>query len=83
MLSGKNIAVLGVGTLGTALVSGLLESGTVSPDQIRGTVGHSETIKSVEQQLDFIGIQGIKISTDNTAAVKGADIVILSLNPKI
>jgi pyrroline-5-carboxylate reductase len=82
MLSGKNISVLGVGTIGSSLISGLLKSGMVKPNQIRGTVKHSDTIKTVQLRLDRQAGQGIRMSTDNIAAVKDADIVILSVKPQ-
>ncbi len=81
MLSANNIAVLGVGTLGTALISGLLKSETIKASQIRGTVGHIERIKAVEEKLNVLG-SVVKISTDNLGAVKEADIVILSVKPQ-
>ncbi len=76
MLSGKKIAVLGVGTLGTALISGLLKSATVKPNQIIGTVRQKDTVKSIQEKLS------VQISTDNVQAAKDADIVILAVKPQ-
>ncbi len=82
MLSAKNIAVLGVGTLGTAIISGLLKSGTIKPSQIRGTVGSTEGIKKAEAKLNAKADSVVKIATDNLAAAKDADIVILAVKPQ-
>lgn len=82
MLSNKNISVLGVGTLGTALVSSLVKSGVIKPNQIRGTVNHAETAKHAQAYMDSQVNQGVKITIDNIAAVKGADIVILAVKPQ-
>ncbi len=76
MLAGKKIAVIGVGTLGTALISGLLRSGTIKPDQIIGTVHRQEAVKSTQEKLS------IKIFTDNAAAAQQADIIILTVKPQ-
>ncbi len=82
MLTGKKIAVLGVGTLGRAIISGLLKSKVVKPDQIAGTVRHLESIEKAEQKFNIKAKSGINISTDNVAVAKSADIVILSVKPQ-
>jgi pyrroline-5-carboxylate reductase len=76
MLTGKKLAILGVGTLGTALITGLLKSGTVKSDQIIGTVRLQDAIKSTEKKLPIL------ILADNTAAAKDADIIILAIKPQ-
>jgi len=79
-LTGKNIAILGVGTLGTALIGGMLKSKTIKPTQITGTVHSAEAIKPTEDRLGFNS--DIKISIDNVLAVKNAAIVILTVKPQ-
>jgi pyrroline-5-carboxylate reductase len=81
MLTGKKIAVLGVGTLGGAIISGMLKSKAIKPDQIAGTVRHVESIEKAEKKVNKAK-SGINISTDNVAVAKGADIVILSVKPQ-
>ena len=76
MLAGKKIAVLGVGTLGTALISGLLKSGTVTANQITGTVHHQDSVPAIKQKL------AVQILTDNVRAVQEADIVIVAVKPQ-
>jgi pyrroline-5-carboxylate reductase len=76
MLTDKKIAVIGLGTMGHAVVNGLLRSQTVSPDQICATVRTKPRAEKVSRDL------GIKCLTDNVAAVSGADIVLLCVKPK-
>lgn len=76
MFAGKKVAILGVGTLGGALISGLVQSGTLQPDQIVGTVRKQEAIKTVQDKLH------IKILTDNAEAVRQSDIIVLAIKPQ-
>ena len=72
----KHLAVLGVGKLGEALVSGLLKQGRLHPADINGTVAHPDNVAKVKKSL------GIQVSRDNAAAVKGADMIILAVKPQ-
>ncbi len=72
----SRIAVIGTGKIGEALVSGLLESGFVNPDQIVATTLHSETAASLSKRLP------ITVSTDNRKAVGQAQVVVLAMKPK-
>lgn len=76
MLNDKKIAVVGLGTMGHAVVNGLLRSQTVNPDQISATVRTKPRAEKVSKEL------GIKCTTDNVTAVNGADIVLLCVKPK-
>ena len=71
-----------MGTLGTALVLGLLKSGMVKPEQIKATVGHAETVRTAQKRLNSQSNQNVHISTDNILAIKDADIVILAVKPQ-
>ncbi len=72
----KQLAVLGVGKLGEALVSGLLKQGRLHPKDIRGTVAHPDHVARVKKGL------GIAVSRDNAGAARGADMVILAVKPQ-
>lgn len=72
----KRLAVLGVGKLGEALVTGLLKQGRLRPSAIQGTVAHPDNVAKVRKVL------GIAVSRDNAAAVRGADLVILAVKPQ-
>lgn len=75
MLTKKKIALIGLGKLGETLVRALLDSRAVRAQDIRATAKHPETLE-VKREL------GIRLSLNNRAAVKGADIVILSVKPQ-
>ncbi|MDZ4836913.1 MAG: pyrroline-5-carboxylate reductase [Candidatus Melainabacteria bacterium] len=76
MLKGKKLAVIGVGKLGEALISGLLKQGGLTTGDIIGSVGHEPSVEKVNKKL------GIKVSTDNRATAKGADLIILAVKPQ-
>lgn len=76
MFAGKRIAIIGLGTIGTALAQGLLESGLVGPEQLSGTTAHPESAHAKGEEL------GIRVLIDNRALVEGADVVILAVKPK-
>ncbi|MDE1154170.1 MAG: pyrroline-5-carboxylate reductase [Acidobacteriaceae bacterium] len=71
----KRIAVLGTGKMGGILLQAFLKQGLFSPEQITATVAHPERAASLSSEL------GIKVTTDNLAAVEGADIVLLGVKP--
>lgn len=75
-LKGKKLAVLGVGKLGEALISGLLKKGGLEVKDISGTVGHESSLARVSERL------GIEVSTDNRSIVKDKDIILLAVKPQ-
>ena len=76
-LSGKRVAVLGAGKMGGILLKALLEKGLLAPKFTTATVQHEERARALSKQL------GITVSTNNRAAVKGADIVIICVKPQV
>lgn len=76
MLKGKKLAVIGVGKLGEALISGLLKQGDLTAADISGTVGHETSITRVQERL------GINVTLDNLAAIKGKEIILLAVKPQ-
>jgi pyrroline-5-carboxylate reductase len=77
MLARKKIAVIGAGKLGETLIKALLEAEVVNADQITATARHPET---VERKAKAYGIRG---TTNNAEAARGADVVILSVKPQV
>jgi pyrroline-5-carboxylate reductase len=75
-LSGKRVAVLGAGKMGGILVKALLEKKLLSPPLTAATVQHEERASVLSQKL------GIPVGTDNAAAARGADIVIVGVKPQ-
>lgn len=78
MLSDQNIAIVGIGNMGRALLGGLLRGGDVTPQQIRITRRDQSALASLEREF-----QGIRATTDNVKAVQGADIVVLAVKPQV
>lgn len=76
MLANKNIAILGLGTMGRAVVNGLLRSQVVDASQICATVRTKANAEKVKNEL------GIECLTDNAVAAEKADIIILAVKPK-
>ncbi len=74
----KKIALLGCGKMGTILLQALLERGLVKANQVVATVQHAERCQKLSGELG-----GVAVSTDNRAAVAGAEIVLLCLKPQV
>lgn len=71
-----NIAILGAGRMGEALLSGLLRSGAATPEQIRATVRRPDRAAQIAQA------HGIEASTDSAAVAKWADQVVIAVKPQ-
>lgn len=70
------IAFLGAGNMALAMIEGLIRAGT-KPELITATVRRAE--REVELRARA---PGIKVTTDNVAAAKGAQIVVLAVKPQ-
>lgn len=69
-----DIALLGVGHLGEAVLAGLLDSG-LPPGQIWATALPAERAAALSDQY------GIEVGTDNRSAVAKADVVLVAVPP--
>jgi pyrroline-5-carboxylate reductase len=70
----NKIAIIGGGNLGTAIAEGLLKSEFSKPSDItitRRNLGELEALKN----------KGVNITSDNAAAIKNSDVVILAVKP--
>src|SRR5512141_3425967 len=76
MLADKRIAIIGSGTMGRTIASGLLESGKVKPSQVRATARTKASAEKLAKELSVV------CTTVNAEAVEGADLVILCVKPK-
>jgi len=74
-ISERRIAVLGVGKIGGILLQGLLKAG-LSPDRAFPTVRRPERARALSNQL------GIPVGTDNRAAAREAEIILLCVKPQ-
>lgn len=76
MLARKKIAIIGAGKLGETLLKALLEAKVVLPEQITVTTRHAENSDRKGKAY------GVSATTDNAAAVRAADIIIVSVKPQ-
>jgi pyrroline-5-carboxylate reductase len=76
-LGNKKLAVLGTGKLGGILLRAYLKQGLFTPQNVTATVKHSEKAGKLAKEM------GITASTENRAAVRGADIVLLGVKPQV
>lgn len=77
MLKDKKIAFVGAGSMGQALIKGLLEAGLVPQDRIFASAKSEKTLNYLAKQW------GIKVYSDNKTMVQEADIVVLAVKPQI
>jgi pyrroline-5-carboxylate reductase len=75
-MSGRNVAFLGGGRMGEALVSGLLRSGGRGKDEIMITARREERAKELADKL------GVASTLSNSEAVKWASTLILTVKPQ-
>jgi pyrroline-5-carboxylate reductase len=78
----KQIAILGTGSMGKAILSGLLAAGT-SPSIVRVTTKSKASADAISSNH---GVQATALESDsaaNSSAAKGADLVILAVKPNM
>lgn len=73
--AGAAIAVLGAGKLGEAIIRGLLAAGRTRAEQIVVTAAHRARIEDLAKRL------GVRIASSNAEAVRGAEMILLSVKP--
>ena len=76
MLKDKKIAVIGLGKIGSLLTGAMIRSGVARAQNICGTTAHPASAQRAGREL------GIRALTDNAAAAKGRDLVILGVKPQ-
>lgn len=74
--TGRTLAVIGCGTMGEAIVGGLLGAGLVAPSQVIVTTRREEVAAALRER------HGVRATTDNLGAVRQADAVLLALKPQ-
>lgn len=68
------VAIIGGGNLGTAIATGLIDSGFTKPNYI--TITRRNT-----NALQQFAVQGVNINDNNIIAIKDADIILLCVKP--
>jgi len=76
-LRGKRVAVLGAGKMGGILLQAMLKNNLLSPELTCATVQHEERAKMLATKLN------IRVGTNNAAAVKAADIILVAVKPQV
>ena len=76
MLEGKKIGVVGGGKMGGALIEGMVSGGLFPAGAV--TVADTDERRLEELRKAY----GVNVTTDNRAAVRGAEMVILSVKPQ-
>src|SRR5882672_1630144 len=74
-LSHKRLAVLGAGKMGSILLRAFLGQKLVPASHASVTVKHVDRAAALGKEL------GVQAGTDNRAAVRGADVVLLAVKP--
>jgi len=74
-MSSKRIAIIGGGNLGSAIARGLVSTGVHTSESITIT-------RRSEPPLAVFREEGLCTTTDNTAAVRDASVVIVAVRPK-
>ena len=77
-LSHHQIAIIGAGNIGRALIGGLLKGHDINPSHIRATRRNQSALDELQNQFP-----GIRTTTNNQEAVQGATIVILAVKPQV
>jgi pyrroline-5-carboxylate reductase len=70
----KKLAIIGCGNLGISILNGLLDQQTIAPSHIIATRRNTKA-------LDHFKEKGVKISSDNSTAIRESDIIIIALKP--
>jgi pyrroline-5-carboxylate reductase len=73
----SRIAVLGAGKMGGILVKALIEKHQLAPERVRATVAHEARAHELSHKL------GVAVTTDNRAAVDGADVILICVKPQV
>lgn len=71
----KTLAVLGCGTMGEAIVRGLLRAEKLPPAQILATDRRPEVVKALHEK------HGIRTTADNKEACKAAEVALVCVKP--
>lgn len=76
MTDTRRLAVIGCGIMGEAIVGGLLRAGLLAPGEVVATARRQEVADGVRER------HGVHTTTDNLAACRDAETVLLTLKPQ-
>jgi pyrroline-5-carboxylate reductase len=72
----RRVAILGAGTIGESLLSGLLSGGWRKPEEVVVTVRDEERASELAER------HGVRATLSNTEAVAGATLVVIAVKPQ-
>jgi pyrroline-5-carboxylate reductase len=76
-LSGTSMAFIGSGAMGEAMISSLLTGRVIEPKAITASDPHTQRVEDLRSRF------GIHTTTENLAAARDAEIVVLSVKPQM
>jgi pyrroline-5-carboxylate reductase len=76
MTHAHRLAIVGCGTMGEAIVGGLLRAGVYTPSEVIVTARRVEAAEALRQR------HGVAATLDNVAACAGAEMVVLTVKPQ-
>ena len=71
-----SVAIIGAGKMGITIISSLLERTNLEPGQIIATRKHAPPLNELAEA------KGVRTTTENREAVKGADVILLCVKPQ-
>ena len=75
--SNMRVAVLGAGKIGGILLQGFLNHRLISRERVTATVQHAERARVLSRQWK------LPVSTDNVAAARQADVILIAVKPLV
>ena len=75
VLPNLRVAILGAGKMGGILLQAFLKNNLLLPDQLVATVQHPDRALALSAQF------GVNVGTDNLAAARQADVILLGVKP--
>src|ERR1700686_562101 len=72
----RRVAVLGAGTIGEALISGLLSGGWRTPAELIATGRRAERLDELHERF------GIETTLSNGEAIAGAALIVIAVKPQ-
>src|SRR6478672_6714407 len=72
----RKVAILGLGTIGESLLSGLLSGGWREPSEV------AVTVRSEERAAELAERYGVHAGTSNAEAISGATLVVIAVKPQ-
>jgi pyrroline-5-carboxylate reductase len=81
-MENQQIAIIGTGSMGEAILSGLVKAG-IKPTNIRATTKSSDTATALSSKYQVNARNLNDENAANALAVQGADVVILAVKPNL